>query len=1603
MASTFSEYYRQQGQGRQSAPSPAYPEFNLKTSKKDDGAPQTPLNWVVDIISRPLFGATTAVGGALEGVAKYQETGNAGEAIGGVAAIPTNFLAGLISSDESPGSGTKRTYGDLMEEYTDRFGLLNNPDYVDVENNVDPMLRGSAGLALDIVADPLTWVPGALLFKGPALALKGAAKVAGGAAGAVKGGIQSVRGAGKAADVAADVAPAVGRQADEAGAAARQADEVEEANPFGGQAGSGVLGTAQAGNVPTPASAISQAAETALKVSDDVPTPSVKPGSAKASEVVADASRIGESTEDLRKLVDSSKFAPAMRSEVTKILANIGKPVQVANKIDFPKAADWARANAGSYVGEMPGYPAVSDQLNGLVGVATDPRYKSKPATFGRLLEISQKAPSEALRAEAKRAAQATYLSAKEAAGVAKVSDDAKGVLTAIDAFVQAKALNAQKLENIFGPRLLETLSRKNTEKSMRESMEKVLKFLDPETDLAEFFAKNKQLSAAIQEGLQIPRHVKPTPNTAAKVEAVKTALKEEPRLAAARVAFEKTIRSEIDDITTKYPYYEKATDTYFTSESASVRVGRRRHDLNTFFQYTLWKNAVSEVQARTAIIQGTKVQPGVAYAKAWREAMHSVGEDIGRISAELGIPLGIGVRSGKRTKGELLPISFDEVYRIVEKGFENEATMLRALYNGNSNVAFTVLMQSAHKVSMTGLPASSAARAAMKKELVEGILDPKKFGVRGTISGKEALIPNRIQNPGKMGGFDKKVPTGRELAESLAEAILKQQDELVKNIAANSTAWAERGLAEATLLNQSMRKKLSAAAGNGYRTDMAKAIDDIPKTVAEEGTEMGATQAAVNTATVVTRQGVGETAEKVAKTTAKASREIEAGKPRKQVVEKANQKVADDVGREADQFEEVVPPGGAGVADDVEFYDLSSPSPIVAQQGFLAHVLHGFNVGFRQDYGIRNVYNIWHSKKTVSGQFIEKSVQQIRQLNKLPKDVQVAAVKAVQSGTPNNSPAVTEAIELVENIMKPFWRVSDDAAKGSVMDNGFLAVERNLDYVHDIMAGKGLDDAFRFTGDTMEEAMQAWRTWDIKDPTDTFARLADAMATVAEKRGIVGNFVYEFTKQGFIKTNPEPGFVRVGSSGNSTFASLLPDGVYVQREMAKELHQLDILTRADRQLSGEIGTFLAKHFIPAQGIWKGLVTVWRPGHHIRNMVGNAMMSWVARGNRHYVQSNRDAVKVLATKRNNYSGEDLIASLQRTGESIPTGGEVLVRGRHGDITIDEIYSRSLDNGMFTSFAASEDLLSDAAKSSRLTQLSNRLNASRGGRLTGGVSQLTDHFGKMQHVIQIIRQESGKGGRWPKNISKDEMFKRAFREVKRSHPDANMLTTMEAKYRFLIPFYTWFAKTMPFAIESAARNPGRIAVFPKASYNIAVANGVNPESLIDPFPDDQLFPSYVTEGFFGPQFVGPDGEYVTVNPGIQHFDLFREIGVDPLRGMAGMMSPIIKAPFELMTGGSMQTGAKINDTSDYIDQNLPIVNYIANLSGYSVSGSIPSLLTGQGLDPQRQVERGNKGDYDKMLTLSNWLTGMSASNLSRQNFINFAEIEKRDRAAEEAKK
>ena len=288
------------------------------------------------------------------------------------------------------------------------------------------------------------------------------------------------------------------------------------------------------------------------------------------------------------------------------------------------------------------------------------------------------------------------------------------------------------------------------------------------------------------------------------------------------------------------------------------------------------------------------------------------------------------------------------------------------------------------------------------------------------------------------------------------------------------------------------------------------------------------------------------------------------------------------------------------------------------------------------------------------------------------------------------------------------------------------------------------------------------------------------------------------------------------------------------------------------------------------------------------------------------------------------------------------------------------------------------------------------------------SEGRDHFARLAHYMPALKKHAKSAS------SLEEAMDLAAAEVRKWHPDGTGMTPFEQRYmRTIMPFYSWSRKAIPLTLESFLTKPGRVLVYPKAMYALAQANGVQLQSLSNPFPVDQMFPSFMRENMTGPIGI-LDGNYIGMRPGIFFSDVTTEFGggsladakasgnpldVGPARGALSSLSPIIKTPLELMTGNNLGTGGRIADTSDYLDSQIPGINVVSQLTGVSTTGTL--LNAGQtadggiGFDQARAVDQGYRDPVDSKNWL-NYLTGLRAQNMSQENYINLAEIEARNR-------
>jgi hypothetical protein len=620
----------------------------------------------------------------------------------------------------------------------------------------------------------------------------------------------------------------------------------------------------------------------------------------------------------------------------------------------------------------------------------------------------------------------------------------------------------------------------------------------------------------------------------------------------------------------------------------------------------------------------------------------------------------------------------------------------------------------------------------------------------------------------------------------------------------------------------------------------------------------------------------------------------------------------------------------------------------------------------------------------------------------------------------PDPATEAGHAFAVVENFMSRFI----GGGKNSVLGHAFFNHEAGHAYVNKIfnrfkvVPGKDKDffdlalaqEAAKKNGTNplYELAAQFRHNAPAENSLQTMMKLAEASIFMEKNRAFMSALRIQGVKHGFYSKHPGEGLVRLVDTGDGLFADLIPHNAYVPREAAIMLNKVSEEMGKSSQIPGTFGHFVRTWLDPLLKAWKYGMTQINPGHHTRNMIGGISMTYFAEGTRGFKASYRDGLKLMSLRKE-YTDLDTLTALKHLGEHKRVdSGEILASGKFGDIRYRDALNWLNEHGLLPRADVLNDVWTAGGEGAeKYTSMVEKLSLQTGlpKKITSTVSEAHEHFERIQHFTQILHkvQKSGVTHNGKKLNSLDEMVNYAAKRVRLFHPDVTNLTHVEKTYlRRVIPFYTWMRSAVVAIAESVVLHPARINAINKASYALAEANGVNPYSLADPFPQDQLFPSFLTEQMQGPQFMAKNmgvPSYFSMSPGIASWDVLNTwAGQNPVNGLLGSLNPALKLPLEMTTGTNLGTGVHINDMSDHLDSTLPVVNTLSNATGTSVTGSPVSLLMGKGLDPQYQVAAGNKKPSDQLLSILNKVSGIGLNSDTKPNYQHLADIEKRDRVA-----
>jgi hypothetical protein len=488
---------------------------------------------------------------------------------------------------------------------------------------------------------------------------------------------------------------------------------------------------------------------------------------------------------------------------------------------------------------------------------------------------------------------------------------------------------------------------------------------------------------------------------------------------------------------------------------------------------------------------------------------------------------------------------------------------------------------------------------------------------------------------------------------------------------------------------------------------------------------------------------------------------------------------------------------------------------------------------------------------------------------------------------------------------------------------------------------------------------LKSWETFELPahvDPVEFVHQLETAAEKVSKRYALLDEVAARFST--------------VKPTG--VYRHLVDDprlaGRYFTKEMAVQINRMNETFKNTFQTTNSFIKFVDK----VTSAWKSGVTIYAPSHHIRNLIGDAWMSWIAGVNNPDVY--RKAAKVLRANKGRYSGsieaveqlthpDALIRALQRGETPGVKAQSVILRTKSGiKLTAEQIYIAAHQRGLLLSAKAIEDIYGE--------QLFPKLFGGKIQQFARGVSENREHYVRLAHFIDSISKDSGKDLK--------SVFDNAAHNVRKWHPDGMDLTNFEQRYmRRIFPFYSWTRKAFPLVLEAMVMKPGKVVLPAKVTQAIQTGEGID-TGRDDLFPSDQMFPAWIKEKGIGPIAAtggplaglaalsrqGPEGGYTMLNPSNPMMDIIGQFGgsgrpKDVMQGIGGMLNPVARVPIEVATDKQLGTGVPVSyDPNQYATQQIP-------------GGAILSRLTNMGiLGPTKRGENEGLGNTEAII---NYLT------------------------------
>jgi CRISPR/Cas system-associated protein endoribonuclease Cas2 len=879
----------------------------------------------------------------------------------------------------------------------------------------------------------------------------------------------------------------------------------------------------------------------------------------------------------------------------------------------------------------------------------------------------------------------------------------------------------------------------------------------------------------------------------------------------------------------------------------------------------------------------------------------------------------------------------------------------------------------------------------------MDTVLQAARDAAHSSLSDDElysALYPRIYQATAKAGGQFEKIGQGQkalpgykvsaqEIAGDLTKALVSKRGALADDVAAKASYWAERRGEQTVNISNAVLKSLRDVQENGTPGQYLQALASIERDTKAYGKAVGAVAGASDDAAQAVLRQVPDVDIKVAKGSAQAvDKAVEAStKPVRPAMAIDAAQMAAKPGAKR-QFEAVIDE----VDEDIAEFARKSNTPVedfgpkAAQQYIagLGSMLYGGLSKFKADFVAGKYFGLYTGSQSLTHNYLSAVSKGLTGFSKhYSPEVRQGALKALQTGVTPSDPALAQAAEELRPLVDRLFNLDNPDA---LINDSFLRQGANMNEVNRFIRHEAyridmdaaMERASRNGTDFLQEVSQQWKYMDVADPVDYVMQMHQAMIDQAGVHNIAQTFTKHAVDNNLASKTPKAGFIKIRPEKDSYLGKYLDEGTYYDKGSIQALRDVDRLIGEMRNVNRV--PKMIKTFDTVQNMWKVGMTSLRPGFHIRNSIGDTALTLL---DVPFINPKNitGAVKVL-TAHNSYDGFDAVKVLRNAGESELTGkGDKALtlrfNGGRQSLTNEDVYRLAKDEGLLADFGHLEGLIDDSASPLRkgLDAVGKKTGFNHLVKGANAVATFETHHARLVHFMQLMERDARKFN----NVT--ALAEYAARRVKRFHPDPSMLSPFEKKVmRRIIPFYSWQRAMIPLIAESLLTRPGRVMMYPKASYNMGVSMGVDPYSISQPFPEDQQFPSFISEQATGP-VANVDGKNYSISPGIAQVDILNDyVGANPIRSVAGSLTPALKAPIELLSGTNLQTGGPIKSPSEYIMGQIPGVNYVSRAANNA---------SAEGADADPEANK---------LLLSNWLSGLGIQDLNKPSYQRYAQYE-----------